>query len=522
MTVSEFEKVSEEISFNLSGDNFAQVLHHDYQDIPEKIKTLKNGESVASDAILGKFDGKYIYVEFQVKCIGDSFFVTFYKPEGLGPEESRVKEPSIAAIADKLLGMFYRSDKHGNIIYFTENSLDLLGYKPDELLGGNLRKQFFLSADKYDSLKDTIVNAGMLEGAEVSLKHKDGRIIWLKVDNTAFYDEDGEYDGAGGYVQDITKYKNIEEELAHARRLLEIKQNELDVINIDMNSRVQSAVTKGRKHEESILYHARLAEMGEMVSSIAHQWRQPLSALTFIIEDIRDAYHFGELDVQYLDDAILECMNYVRFMSETMDDFRNFFRPEPDKEYFNIIEKLVDVIKMQYGRFEVGAVNVFLTCEIDDNPPIEILAAEYGHGVKFMVEPQATDAGIVVFGYPNLFKQVILNIINNAIDAILESRTSTTKCMTEAGRIDIAVGVAGEMAFIRIDDNGTGIEESILSKIFDSGFTTKHKSIGTGIGLHMAESIVEKSLNGSLSAGNQEKGARFIVKLPHVAVKVGS
>jgi len=506
---------------NVNGIEFTNILHPDYKNIIDSLKSLKSNEKLNNAAIFGKLTEHYIYADYTAEKTEDGYEIRLYEPVGLGPEEARTYNTTIGGIAERLLGTFYRSDKFGNFIFFTDNSAQLLGYTPAELLGGSLRSKFVASEMNYDKLKEKIMKEGHLEDAEIAMRHKDGRIIWLKIDLTAFSDDNGNYMGGGGYVQDITRYKNIEEELTHNRRLLDIKQAELDALKMNMKFQVQTEVSKGRKKQEDILYHARLAEMGEMVSSIAHQWRQPLSALSFIIEDIRDAYHFGELDVHYLDDAIDECLSYIRFMSETMDDFRNFFRPEPDKEYFNLIEKTVDVVKMQYGRFEVGAVNVTIMCDIEGAEE-HILTLEYGHGVKFHSEDFKTDAGIVVFGYPNLFKQVIINLLNNSVDAIMESRDKGIKGVTEAGHIYINTGIKNGMAFISIEDNGTGIPDNIMCKIFDSEFTTKPKSKGTGIGLHMAKSIVENSLNGTISCDNGEYGARFTLQMPHIPIKPGT
>lgn len=520
IVISSVESSSGTLFNDAEGQKLIDVLHPDYLNLPINISKMTGDSPIEGYALFGRFEGFFYYLRYKIEKNADDCLMSLYEVGGLGPEDAQVKDSSLSAIADKILGTFYRSDKYGNFIYFTENSVKLLGYSPEELLGGSLRSKFFLSEKNYDALKEKIVHQGWLSGAEVSLRHKDGRIIWLKVDNTAFYDEDGNYTGAGGYVQDITEYKNKEEELAHTRRLLELKQAELDALKTDMKFQVQDEVSKGRKKQEDILYHARLAEMGEMVSSIAHQWRQPLSALSFIIEDIRDAYHFGELDIPYLDDAISECMSYISFMSETMDDFRNFFRPEPEREYFNLIEKTLDVVKMQYGRFEVGAVNVVVQCDMDGKLS-NIITMEYGHGVKFHTADVEMDAGIVVYGYPNLFKQVVINLLNNSVDAIMESREKGQKGMTEAGHIEILLGIKDGKAFISIEDNGTGIPEEIVDNIFDSEFTTKPKSKGTGIGLHMAKAIAENSLSGTITCENGDKGARFIVKMPHISIKTG-
>lgn len=504
------------------GKELAGLIHQDYQEeFTKAVSGMKDGDSFSCDLIFGKVSGRFCYVYVAAEKESGVVTLIFSKPDLRGPLPNTEYE-GLGIMMNRLAGVYYRSDRFGNLIYFSERIRELVGYNSEELIGSNLRRDYFLNPDKYDSIRNVIFEEGSVADVEAALKHKDGSIIWIKASLTGLYDKGGTYIGSAGFVSDITKQKNSVEEVAHLQRLLDLKQKELDAMNVSMKYRVQSQVKKGRREEESILYHARLAEMGEMVGSIAHQWRQPLSALMFIIEDIRDAYHFGELDVQYLDDAIDECMSYVRFMSDTMDDFRNFFRPEPEKEQFNLLDKLVEVVKMQYGRFEVGAVNVFITCDLTEigGECKDILFIEYGRGVRVFSKDLQLDSGIIVYGYPNLFKQVIINLVNNSIDSILEKRNDGDLGATDPGLIKLSLKAKGRRIFLSVEDNGTGIRGSNFESIFEPEFTTKPKNKGTGIGLHMARSIVEKSLGGKIRAENGENGALFTIELPRVAVAV--
>ncbi len=130
------------------------------------------------------------------------------------------------------------------------------------------------------------------------------------------------------------------------------------------------------------------------------------------------------------------------------------------------------------------------------------------------------DAGLIAYGYPNLFKQVIINLINNSIDSIIENRTREGEFVANKGEIDITVKASPLKIFINIHDNGIGIDEKKnLERIFEAEFTTKPKNQGTGIGLHMARSIVEKSLGGKIKAVPSSEGAMFVIELPRVAVR---
>lgn len=507
----------------LKGMSFPYFLHIDYKGcVISAIEALEDGGIHCEDILLGKLDGRYHCLNLTAEKKRQNTVLSFRRYTGMREPRVSADNDALAGLAQNLSGVFYRTDKHGNILYLSRRISDLIGFSTEELIGGNLRREYFLNPDRYDLVKKSMMNDGALNNTEIAIKNSEGKIVWLNVNSVAVYAENGEYAGTAGFVKNITDVKNSMEELAHMRRLLELKQKELDSLTVSMKYKVQSQVSRGRKVEESILYHARLAEMGEMVGSIAHQWRQPLSALMFIIEDIRDAYHFGELDLNYLDDAIDESMSYIRFMSDTMDDFRNFFRPEPEKEQFNLLDRLVEVVKMQYGRFEVGAVNVLITCDLSGIGGLkqDIIFIEYGRGIKIFGKETKTDSGIIAYGYPNLFKQVIINLLNNSIDAIMEKRADGALGATEAGRINIDVRLDGRRIYLTMEDNGTGIKEDSLARIFEPEYTTKPKNKGTGIGLHMAKSIVEKSLGGKIRAGNGFMGALFTVELPRVAVAV--
>ncbi len=153
----------------------------------------------------------------------------------------------------------------------------------------------------------------------------------------------------------------------------------------------------------------------------------------------------------------------------------------------------------------------------------EVLSIEYGHGVRVFGKGGVTfDAGLIAYGYPNLFKQVIINLINNSIDSIIENRTREGgEFVANKGEIDITVKASPPLKiFINIHDNGIGIDEKNLERIFEAEFTTKPKNQGgTGIGLHMARSIVEKSLGGKIKAVPSSEGAMFVIELPRVAVR---
>jgi signal transduction histidine kinase len=166
-------------------------------------------------------------------------------------------------------------------------------------------------------------------------------------------------------------------------------------------------------------------------------------------------------------------------MSKTIDDFRNFFRPNKAKEYFDINKSVLDAISLVESTF-------------------------VHHNIK--LEKNFKEEKIDVFGFPNEFSQVILNIISNAKDALIGNKI-------ENPMIKIETKVEDDYAYISIKDNALGIKDEIIHKIFEPYFTTKDEVQGTGIGLYMSKIIIEKNMNGKIYLENTNEGANFIIKL---------
>ncbi len=252
-------------------------------------------------------------------------------------------------------------------------------------------------------------------------------------------------------------------------------KNEAFGLNRNLENRVRESVKQIRQQEQVMIQQAKMAEMGEMMSSIAHQWRQPLSVMGLEMQDLRDAYEFGELNEAYLDRALATTMQQIHYMSKTIDDFRNFFKPDKTKERFGIKECIDDIAG--------------------------IVSAQLRHyRIAFHTEGE----DFTLYSYPNELKQVLLNLVNNAKDAIIEREI-------KEGRITIRT-VAGEINKVVIEDNGGGIPHEIRGKIFEPYFTTKHQSVGTGIGLYMVKTILERHQDGAVFVEDIEGGTRFTIE----------
>ncbi len=254
---------------------------------------------------------------------------------------------------------------------------------------------------------------------------------------------------------------------------------ELEELTHTLEKRVNDAIEKNRQNEQILMQQSKLAAMGEMIGNIAHQWRQPLTRLSLIVQNISIAYENNKLNKGFIKKSEKSALEQIEFMSNTIDDFREFFAPNRDKELFCIEDILKEALKLQSASIKHN--NISLNLEIQ-------------HCLK-------------VYGYKNEFAQVILNIINNAKDAFIERDIKNRKIWIKTIKIDNYINIS-------ISDNAGGIDEKNIDSIFEPYFTTKFKSMGTGIGLYMSKVIIQKHMNGTISVKNIKDGAQFTIKIP--------
>ena len=258
--------------------------------------------------------------------------------------------------------------------------------------------------------------------------------------------------------------------LLHGRlaTLVDVKTKELQELNRSLEERIVHEVELSRKKDEIMFRQSRLASMGEMIGNIAHQWRQPLNALVLIIQSFQMKRMAGlELSQQFIDDQTKEGLALASMMSMTIDDFRNFFKPNRSAEQFSLQQSVNYSIQLVKEYYAKAGVEIYFNASEDTH----------------------------VYGYPNEFSQVLMNLFSNAKDA-LEEHGVDPKC------IEVAMTLEKNKAVIRVIDNGGGMDEEVIERIFEPYFTTKHKSSGTGIGLYMSQQIIEKQMQGTIKASN--------------------
>jgi PAS domain S-box-containing protein len=290
-------------------------------------------------------------------------------------------------------------------------------------------------------------------------------------------------------ARDITDRKRGEEALGELNRTLE--------------ERVEREISLRLEQERMLVHQSRHAAMGEMIGAIAHQWRQPLNTVGAIVQDIRDAQAHGELTEAYLDRSVENAMQQIQFMSKTIDDFRNFFHPEKEKRSFDAKQAAGEVLRMLSSQLLKLRISFRLTCHTHQRTYVDFSSPIVSCGEMQLV------------GYENELKQVILNLVNNAKDAILDrrGRAGGPGGAEERGLISLGFERAGERIVIRVTDNGGGIADHARDRIFDPYFTTKGQGRGTGIGLYMSKMIIENSMGGRLTARNVDGGAEFRIEV---------
>lgn len=268
---------------------------------------------------------------------------------------------------------------------------------------------------------------------------------------------------------------------------LEEKNKTLKELNNNLAKKVALQVAKNRQKDEMLHQQSKMAAMGEMLGNIAHQWRQPLSAISTAASGIKIQDEMNTLNKNMMYDGLDAIVKNTQLLSQTIDDFRNFFKTHKTSADFSIEGCFSKVFTLIHANLNNKSINV-----IQNIDPITLV------------------------GYENELIQALLNILNNSRDALLGIDEEETRY------IFIRVYQKDTHVIIEIKDNAKGIDEKILPKIFEPYFTTKHQSQGTGIGLYMTKQIIESSLLGSIRISNVEytyekqtyKGTLNEIRLP--------
>lgn len=291
------------------------------------------------------------------------------------------------------------------------------------------------------------------------------------------------YDSAG--IAEIDFIAEFSQEIQKVNEEFYNTNKKLEDLNKNLEKRVTQEINKNRQKEAILIQESKMAAMGEMLGSIVHQWKQPLNFINLAISSLTTSYKLGlEVTQEEIAEISEKVTKQIDHLSNTMNDFKNFFKPTPAKE-FNISRPITDAFKLTEGIYRKSNIDIIINIQND----------------------------AVCFGYPNEITQVFINIFNNARDVILEKNIDIKNIYVDASMQD-------DYALIKITDCAGGIPENIINKLFEPYFSTKGEK-GTGIGLYMSSMIVEKS-KGKLYVQNvtkqinglNYKGAQFIIELP--------
>jgi C4-dicarboxylate-specific signal transduction histidine kinase len=258
---------------------------------------------------------------------------------------------------------------------------------------------------------------------------------------------------------------------------VENSTNALKQLNSELDSRIKKEIEKNNEKEQLLIQKSKFIALGEMISLIAHQWRQPISEIGAIIMNIKMYDKMKKLDSQVLDSKTKQIDNLLEYMSQTIDDFRYFFKPNRKKQTFLIESSIARVLKIVHPMLKENRIH------IETN----------------------IDTSIEITNFQNELEQVLLNLIGNAKDALVSDEIKNPL-------ISITLEKK-EKIYLSIKDNANGVNHEIQDKIFDPYFTTKDEAVGTGIGLYMSKTIIEKNIQGELILSSSKKGSCFTIIL---------
>ncbi len=381
-------------------------------------------------------------------------------------------------------------------LFVNSTAVTMFGARgPEELVGRDLYS--IVRSDFHELVRKRIE---MLQGPgvtsppqELKMVRLDGSGIDAESRGTSVI-----LDGKQAYqivFRDITERKKAEQALRE-------KTLQLEDLTRNLEKKVEAETAIRAKNERMLIQQAKMAAMGEMLGAIAHQWRQPLNVVGLIIQNMQEVHEKGRLDRDYIDKSVEKAMQHVERMSRTIDDFRNFYKPDKEKAIFDAMRAVGDVLNLLHAQLLSDNIRYRLTCHTHQKV--------FEHEADIIICAEKT-----VEGFKNEFEHVMLNLINNARDAILEDRVRRKLEPTHKGLLCFDFYSTDGAVIIKISDNGGGILPDAIDRVFHPYFTTKETTKGTGLGLYMSKVIVEEHMSGNLSAENNEHGAVFTIELPH-------
>ncbi|MEA1917688.1 MAG: ATP-binding protein [Campylobacterota bacterium] len=374
--------------------------------------------------------------------------------------------------------IFYK-DVDGKYAGVNDEFEKILGFKKDEIIGKSVyeiaSKEIAQIWNQKD--KELLSNPHKTQIYEYVVKNRATQelrdVVFYK---NVYYDADDNIAGIIGAIMDITQKKRDEDKLLQ--------------YSINLEHKVEDEVEKNRRKDKKALDNAKLAQMGEMLSMIAHQWRQPLGAIGGATAAIQSKIELEKYDLnlkddriefqKYLQTTLRSIGEYVEFLSKTIDDFRNFFKKDKEKSVTVanvVVQKALGIVQKS---MQNNNIHFDIEYKIDDDDRIEL--------------------------YQNELIQVILNLLKNSEDNFKDIKQDKKQITIKTYKEDA-------LHVISVKDNGGGVPKDIVNKIFDPYFSTKLEKNGTGLGLYISKVIIEEHHNGTIELLNSHNGVEFIIKL---------
>ncbi|MGM0518631.1 MAG: PAS domain-containing protein [Campylobacterota bacterium] len=435
--------------------SWEQRLHlEDRQKAIMEIQANQNNETEFYENVyrLRHKDGSWVWILDKGKTIFDEngnpirmlgFHANITKIQKLKEELSKLK----LAIEHSPISIVI-TNKEGEIEYVNPHFSKISGYSFNEAKGENPRvlKSKFTSSHEYEELWKSLISKKTWQGTFKNIT-KEGKEFWETAIITPILDNNDNISHYLAIKQEITKEIYLKQEL--------------------------------KNKEELMIAQSRHAAMGEMISMIAHQWRQPISVISMAANNILADIQLDMVDNDELRENTESMIQQTTYLSQTIEDFRDFFRPNKSKEITTPKKVLDESLKIMDKALENNDIEVELTK--NENHEISIYSRE--------------------------LLQVFLNILKNAKEALQNNKKDNRVIKIEITKKD-------KVSRTIMKDNAGGIKNEILDKIFDPYFSTKNEKSGTGLGLYMCKTIIEKHFNGEIGVYNDKQGACFYIDIP--------